>query len=160
MERLHGTVLVVEGAGVIQPKRVSELLACMDKDTNRMIVILEDADAEINMLLEFNPELTKRFNHRIILKQYTVNELVEMAKKFARRRSYEVDDDALLELYLRIDKLHTENDNIKLDDVKEIINRAIEHSEKRASRKIFKGIKKKHTDNGDLIYLTESDFKD
>ena len=70
------------------------------------------------------------------------------------------DDDALLELYLRIDKLHAVTDNIKLDDVKEIINQAIEHSEKRASRKLFKGIKKKHTENGDLIYLTESDFRE
>ena len=64
------------------------------------------------------------------------------------------------ELYLRIDKLHAVTDNIKLDDVKEIINQAIEHSEKRASRKLFKGIKKKHTENGDLIYLTESDFRE
>ena len=45
-------------------------------------------------------------------------------------------------------------------DVKEIINQAIAHSEKRASRKLFKGIKKKHTENGDLIYLTEADFRD
>lgn len=160
ISRLHGTVLVVEGAGVIQPKRVQELMECMEQDTGRMIVILEDADTEINVLLNFNPELAKMFNHRIILKQYTVNELVEMARKFARRRSYEVDDDALLELYLRIDKLHAVTDNIKLDDVKEIINLAIEHSEKRASRKLFKGIKKKHTENGDLIYLTESDFRE
>ncbi len=160
MSRLHGTVLVVEGAGVIQPKRVQELMECMEQDTGRMIVILEDADTEINVLLNFNPDLAKMFNHRIILKQYTVNELVEMARKFARRRSYEVDDDALLELYLRIDKLHAVTDNIKLDDVKEIINQAIEHSEKRASRKLFKGIKKKHTENGDLIYLTESDFRE
>ena len=150
MGRLNGTVLVIEGAGVIQPKRVQELMECMEQDTGRMIVILEDSDTEINVLLNFNPDLANMFNHRIILKQYTVNELVEMARKFARRRSYEVDDDALLELYLRIDKLHAVTDNIKLDDVKEIINQAIEHSEKRASRKLFKGIKKKHTENGDL----------
>lgn len=158
--KLRGTVLVIEGAGVIQPKRINEMLECMDQDTGRMIVILEDSDTDINALLNFNPDLAKKFNHRIVLKQYTVNELVEMAKKFARRRSYEVDDDALLELYLRIDKLHAVTDNIKLDDVKEIINQAIAHSEKRASRKLFKGIKKKHTDNGDLIYLTEADFKE
>jgi REP element-mobilizing transposase RayT len=95
----------------------------------------------------------------MVLKQYTVNEHVEMARRYANRRSYEVDDDALLELYLQIDKMHATVENIKVDDVKEIINRAIEHSEKRASRKFFKGIKKKHTENGDFIYLTEADFK-
>jgi hypothetical protein len=159
MQKLRGTVLVIEGAGVMKPKRVQELLDCMERDTGRMIVIMEDADAEINVLMEYNPGLAEKFNHRMILKQYTVHELVEMARKHANRRSYEVDDDALLELYQQVDKMRAADDHIKVDDVKDIINRAIEHSEKRASRKFFKGIKKKHTDSGDLIYLTEADFK-
>ncbi len=160
MGRLKGTALIVEGAGTIQPKRINELLNCLEQDTDRMIVIFEDSDTDMNVLINFNPELTNTFNHRIILKQYTVNELVEMAKRFARKRQYEVDDDALLELYLKIDKLHNVNDNIKLDDIKEIINQAIVNSEKRASRRFFGGLKKKRSENGDVIFLTEADFKD
>ena len=160
MHKLNGTALIVEGAGVIQPKRISEVLDCMKQHTDRMIVIFEDSDAEMNVLINFNPELTKTFNHRIVLKQYTVNELVEMARKYARKRQYEVDDDALLELYLKIDKLHTDNDNIKLDDIKEVINRAIENSERRSSRKIFGGLKKKRSDSGSITFLSEADFKD
>lgn len=158
--RLKGTALIVEGAGTIQPKRINELLNCLEQDTGRMIVIFEDSDTDMNVLINFNPELTKTFNHRIVLKQYTVNELVEMAKRFARKRQYEVDDDALLELYLKIDKLHNVNDNIKLDDIKEIINQAIVNSERRASRRFFGGLKKKRSENGDVIFLTEADFKD
>lgn len=160
MGRLKGTALIVEGAGTIQPKRINELLNCLEQDTGRMIVIFEDSDTDMNVLINFNPELTKTFNHRIVLKQYTVNELVEMAKRFARKRQYEVDDDALLELYLKIDKLHNVNDNIKLDDIKEIINQAIVNSERRASRRFFGGLKKKRSENGDVIFLTETDFKD
>ena len=160
MGRLKGTALIVEGAGTIQPKRINELLNCLEQDTGRMIVIFEDSDTDMNVLINFNPELTKTFNHRIVLKQYTVNELVEMAKRFARKRQYEVDDDALLELYLKIDKLHNVNDNIKLDDIKEIINQAIVNSERRASRRFFGGLKKKRSENGEVIFLTEADFKD
>ena len=160
MGRLKGAALIVEGAGTIQPKRINELLNCLEQDTGRMIVIFEDSDTDMNVLINFNPELTKTFNHRIVLKQYTVNELVEMAKRFARKRQYEVDDDALLELYLKIDKLHNVNDNIKLDDIKEIINQAIVNSERRASRRFFGGLKKKRSENGDVIFLTEADFKD
>ena len=160
MGRLKGTALIVEGAGTIQPKRINELLNCLEQDTGRMIVIFEDSDTDMNVLINFNPELTKTFNHRIVLKQYTVNELAEMAKRFARKRQYEVDDDALLELYLKIDKLHNVNDNIKLDDIKEIINQAIVNSERRASRRFFGGLKKKRSENGDVIFLTEADFKD
>ena len=160
MGKLKGTALIVEGAGTIQPKRINEIVSCLNEETDRMIVIFEDSDAEMNVLLNFNPELTKTFNHKITLKQYNVNELVEMAKRFARKRQYEVGDDALLELYLKIDKLHNINDNIKLDDIKEVVNKAIAKSERRASRKFFGGLKKKRSDTGDVIFLTEADFKD
>ena len=160
MGKLKGTALIVEGAGTIQPKRINEIVSCMHEETDRMIVIFEDSDEEMNVLLNFNPELTKTFNHKITLKQYNVNELVEMAKRFARKRQYEVGDDALLELYLKIDKLHNINDNIKLDDIKEVVNKAIANSERRASRKFFGGLKKKRSDTGDVIFLTEADFKD
>ena len=160
MSKLYGKALIVEGAGTIQPKRINELLNCLEQDTDRLIVIFEDSDTDMNVLINFNPEITSVFNHRIVLKQYTVNELVEMAKRFARKRQYEVDDDALLELYLKIDRLHNVNDNIKLDDIKDIINQAILNSEKRASRRFFGGLKKRRSENGDVIFLTEADFKD
>lgn len=34
------------------------------------------------------------------------------------------------------------------------------NSEKRASRKFFGGLKKKRSERGDVIFLTEADFKD
>ncbi len=160
MSKLRGTVLIVEGAGSIQPKRIEELMDCLEQNTGRMIVIFEDSDAQMNVLLNFNPDLIHMFNHRIVLKQYTVNELVEMARKFARKRQYEVDDDALLALYLKINELHSMTDNIKLDDIKEIINKAIAHSEKRAARRFFGGVKKKRGEQGDIFFLSEADFKD
>ena len=55
-----------------------------------MVVIFEDSDAEMNVLVNFNPDMVKTFNHRITLKQYTVNELVDMAKAFLQeKRQYE-----------------------------------------------------------------------
>lgn len=160
MPKLMGTALIVEGAGVIEPKRMDELMRCLEQDTGRMIVIFEDADSEMNVLINFNPEITEKFNHRIVLKQYTVNELVEIARKFARKKMYEVDEDALLELYLRIDKLHNTTDNIKLDDIKEIVNGAIEKFEIRASKKLFGGLRKKLTGGGDIKFLGAADFKE
>lgn len=160
MPKLIGTALIVEGAGVIEPKRMDELMRCLEQDTGRMIVIFEDADSEMNVLINFNPEITEKFNHRIVLKQYTVNELVEIARKFARKKMYEIDEDALLELYLRIDKLHNTTDNIKLDDIKEIVNSAIEKSEIRASKKLFGGLRKKFTGGSDIKFLVASDFKE
>ena len=87
MGRLKGTALIVEGAGTIQPKRINELLNCLEQDTGRMIVIFEDSDTDMNVLINFNPELTKTFNHRIVLKQYTVNELLRWRRDSQERDS-------------------------------------------------------------------------
>ena len=125
-----------------------------------MVVIFEDSDAEMNVLVNFNPDMVKTFNHRITLKQYTVNELVDMAKRFARKRQYEVDDDALLELYLKIDKLHSVNDNIKLDDIKEIINRAIATLKRERQESSLVDLRRSVSERGDVIFLTEAGFKD
>ena len=54
MGKLKGTALIVEGAGTIQPKRINEIVSCMHEETDRMIVIFEDSDAEMNVLLNFN----------------------------------------------------------------------------------------------------------
>jgi len=160
MSKLKGTALIVEDAGVIEPRRISEMLKVMEGETEGMIVIFEDADTEINVLLSVNQDLAKKFNYRIVLKQYTVNELVEMAKKYAGKRQHAIDDNALLQLYLKIDRLHSQIDCVRLDQIKEIIDRAIVKAEKRASRKFFGTIKKKRGDNGDIFFLTEVDFKD
>ena len=53
MSKLKGTVLIVEGAGAIQPKRIAEIMTCLEQDTEGMIIIFEDSDAEMNVLLNF-----------------------------------------------------------------------------------------------------------
>ena len=42
MGKLKGTALIVEGAGTIQPKRINEIVSCLNEETDRMIVIFED----------------------------------------------------------------------------------------------------------------------
>ncbi len=157
MPKLMGTALIVEEAGSIQPKRIKEILSCLSKDTDGMIAIFEDSDSEMNVLINFNPELVAAFNHRIVLKQYTVNELVEIARKYAKKKQYEVDDDALLELYLKIDNLHNSTENIRLDDIKEIINKAIENASERGAKKKFTLMKR--TQNS-VNYIYAQDLKD
>ena len=135
------------------------MLACLSQDTGGMIAIFEDSDAEMNVLINFNPDLVNSFNHRIVLKQYTVNELVELARKYANKKQYEIDEDALLELYLKIDALHNATESIRLDDIKEIINKAIENAIERGSKKKFVLMKRTTTKSG-MNYLLAQDFKD
>ena len=131
LPRLIGTVLIVEDAGSIVPKRITELLEVMKQDTGGMIVILIDSDTEINVLLSVNPDLAENFNHR--------------------------NDDALTLLYMKINKLSKEKEYVRTDEVKEIIDKAIVKAERRASRRLFGRHVRR---GGEYFVLTESDFKD
>ncbi|MGI5989823.1 MAG: hypothetical protein ACOX78_06125 [Lachnospiraceae bacterium] len=155
MRKLYGTVLIVEDAGTIKPKSMQDMLAVMKGDTGRMIVILEDNEKAIQVLQQFNPEMNSVFNHTVTIKEYTVDELVKIAQGFARARKYDLDDDALLELYLRVNKLHEEKKTVSLDDLHSMIDAAITHAENRKS-----GLFHKKKTRGEYALLTDSDFKD
>lgn len=157
LSKLRSTVFIIEDAGSIIPKRVTELLSVMDQDTGGMVVILTDSDTEIGVLLSVNPDITENFNHRITIKQYAVAELVELARKYATKRQYVVNDDALTSLYMKINNMNKEYDYVKTDDVKEIIDVAIVNAEKRASKRLFGRHPRR---GGEYFVLTEADFKD
>ncbi len=158
--KLLGAALIIEEAGVIDRQRILELVQVMESDTRELLVILEDSESEINELLKNNPELLEKFNHRMTYKQFTVNELVEMCKRYAEKCGYTIDEKALLQLYLRIDEIHASEDGVSLEDVRDVIDTAIESATKRASKKIFGGAKKKKIGEKDYTLLVESDFKE
>lgn len=157
--KLLGAALIIEEAGVLDRQRILELLEVMESDTQEMLIILEDSESEIKELLKNNPELIDKFNHRITYKQFTVNELVEMCKRYAEKCQYTIDEKALLQLYLRIDDIHSNGDGVSLEDVRDVIDCAIEDAEKRASKKFFGGVKKKKIGEKEYTILVESDFK-
>lgn len=158
--KLLGAALIIEEAGVIDRQRILELVEVLESDTRELLVILEDSESEISELLKNNPELLEKFNHRMTYKQFTVNELVEMCKRYADKSGYVIDEKALLQLYLRIDEIHSSEDGVSLEDVRDVIDVAVESAKKRASKKLFGGAKKKRVGDKEYTLLIESDFKE
>ncbi|MGN0161941.1 MAG: hypothetical protein ACI4AQ_11170 [Lachnospiraceae bacterium] len=159
ISKLLGAALIIEEAGVIDRQRILEMIQVMESDTQELLIILEDSESEINELLKNNPELIEKFNHRISYKQFTVNELVEMCKRYADKCQYTIDEKALLQLYLRIDEIHSSEDGVSLEDVRDVVDEAIENANRRASKKLFGGVKKKKIDDKEYTILVEADFK-
>ena len=65
-----------------------------------------------------------------------------------------------MQLYLRIDEIHSSEDGVSLEDVREVIDVAVESANKRASKKLFGGAKKKRVGDKEYTILVESDFKE
>lgn len=153
MSRLKGTVLIIEDAGSLRKARVNELLEILEGDTGNMLVILEDSENALDALTAETPELTEKFNHKIELKCFTVNEMVELAKRYALEQAYTIDDNALLALYLAMDRLNNSNDHVDVNDIYEVMDDAIASEQARNNRKLFR---KRRGDNGNV--LMEIDF--
>lgn len=151
--KLKGTVLVVEDAGSLSKDKVKEMLRVLDTETDNMLVILEDTDDDIDGLINQNPGLTDKFNHRIQLKYLTVNEMVAVAKKYALEQGYMIDDNALLALYLAMDKLNNSSSYVENDDIYEVMDEAMNNTDKRTHRRLFG---RKKSDSTSIII--EADF--
>ena len=154
-DRLRGTFLVIENVGLIKPEIISEIVDVMRKDTDRMIVIAEDTDAGVESFLNTNPALPKLFNHRINMRPFTTEELVEIAKDLALQKGFTVSDEGALALYLEIDKLRGQEPRVTIDDMDALTDDAIAHARKRIKKETGISAKKQ---GDDVSVLTNEDF--
>ena len=124
-EKIKGTTLIIENAGMLMPEVVRELKEFMKGDTGSMLVILTGEDFSIKRIFLEEPEFGTMFPHSIELKKMSVNDLVIIAKEYAREKGYSIDEKALLKVYLLIDELQSKNQDDETDGVKKIVDDAI-----------------------------------
>lgn len=124
-QKIKGTTLIIENAGMLMPEVVRELKEFMKGDTGSMLVILTGEDFSIKRIFLEEPEFGAMFPHSIELKKMSVNDLVIIAKEYAREKGYSIDEKALLKVYLLIDELQSKNQDDETDGVKRIVDDAI-----------------------------------
>lgn len=132
-DKLIGQTLVVENAGRLK----REALASMMKRQGDTLFIIIDEEFEINKLFAENPDFSDEFTGCFLLKQYTVNELVDIAKDYAEGNSWRVEDKALLKLYLILSRIPNDDQGNVVELVKNIMNHAAEHAKSRLGNKLF-----------------------
>lgn len=155
---LIGADLLVERAGEMNHATVQELLHAMAGHTGGMLVVLEDTREGMEKLIAENPEVETRFTHKIILKEYEISEWVELAKQYAQELDYGIDEMGILALSAKIDSLYAQKSVVDLEDVKDIVDAAIEHSERKNIKKLFETVFSRKYKESDLTMLRENDF--
>ena len=132
-DKLVGQTLVIENAGRLRREAVASMLE-LGVSTLFMII---DEEFEINKLFADNPDFSDAFTGRFLLKQYTVNELVDIAKDFAEEQGWRVEDKALLKLYLILSQIPNDDNGNIVDIVKELMQHAAKHARRRFGNKLF-----------------------
>ena len=88
----------LSGGDAFGREAVDTLLARMEDDRDRLVVIIAGYDAEIDRFLAANDGLSSRFARRIRFDSYTPNELARIGEFIARQRDSLLTPDAVTEL--------------------------------------------------------------
>ena len=88
----------LSGGDAFGREAVDTLLARMEDDRDRLVVIIAGYDAEIDRLLAANEGMSSRFSRRIRFDSYSPTELAQIADLLARKRDSLLSAEALREL--------------------------------------------------------------
>ena len=156
--KLHGGALIIEKAGKLNEKTVARLNKAMERDTGEMLIVLEEQRKPLDRLLSSNREFRRKFTSRLEVPIFINDELVTFGQTYAQENGYRIDEMGILALYSRIDALQREDHAVTVAEVKEVMDEAMDHSQKASAKKLVKRVFGKNTDDADRIILSEKDF--
>lgn len=159
LKKLHGGAIIIEKASKLSRQTIETMCEIMEGQTGELLVVLEDQRKPMEKMLAAYPQFSKKFTSRLELPVFINDELVTFGQTYAKENGYKIDEMGILALYSRIDMLQREERVVTVADVKEILDDAIENSQKASLKKLVKKIIGKDTDDSDRILLREEDFK-
>lgn len=157
-EKLSNGALIIEGAGELKESVIKTMAKLLEQENQGIIVILEDTRITMNKLLENHKILHRNFNLRIDVEAMDNDSLVMYGKKYALEKEYAIDDLGVLALYTRISELQTSEHSVTTKEVKEIVDEAIDHADKKNIGHFMDILFGKRYDDEDMIILREKDF--
>ena len=157
VEKLGGGALIIERAGGLNDDTVEKLSKAMEGMTGGLLVILEDDFEEINRLLGKHENFAVKFNRSVDIPIFSNDELVAFGKSYAEEKEFYFDEMAVLALYDCIGVRQTADHVVNITEVKEFVDDAIAHAEKK-SRGLFAKLSKKRIDEYGNKLLLEEDF--
>lgn len=158
VKKLQGGAIIIEKAGKLSPKKVKELNHLMEEQTGELLFVLEEQRKPLERMLTANPSFKKKFTSRLEIPKFISHDLVTFGQTYANENGYRIDEGGILALYARIDLLQREDHSVTVAEVKEIIDEAIEHSQKANVKHLMKRVFGKNKDDSDRIILKEQDF--
>lgn len=157
-EKLSNGALIIEGAGGLKAATIKSMTKLLEQEKQGIIIILEDTKINMNKLLDSYQMLHQNFNLRIDIEAMDNDTLVLFGKKYAQEREYAIDELGVLALYTRISELQTSEHSVTTREVKEIVEEAICHADKKNIGHFMDILLRKRYDDEDMIILREKDF--
>lgn len=158
LKKVAGGCLIIEKAGDLSRETALKLSLLLEQDTSGVLVIIEDTKHGIQKALSRDDGFAAKFSEKINIPIFTSDELVSFAKSYANELGYTIDEMGVLALYNSISNIEHADRETTLTEVKDIVDKAVAHSEKGGLKKAFSIITSRRYDEDDYIILREKDF--
>ena len=158
IEKLVNGGLIVEKAGGMDEKTVKELLKALNQEKTGIVVVLQDTKKTMNKMMEHYEDFKKIFDVHIEVEELSDDALVAYGKKYAEHLEYSIDEMGILALHTRIDELQTSDHIVTVSDIRDIVDEAINHANKKSLKHFSDILFAKRYDDDDMIILRERDF--
>ena len=158
LKKVAGGCLIIEKAGDLSRETALKLSLLLEQDTSGVLVIIEDTKHGIQKALSRDDGFAAKFSEKINIPIFTSDELVSFSKSYANELGYTIDEMGVLALYNSISNIEHADRETTLTEVKEIVDKAVAHSEKGGLKKAFSIITSRRYDEDDYIILREKDF--
>ncbi|MCR5427041.1 MAG: tetratricopeptide repeat protein [Lachnospiraceae bacterium] len=159
VEHLADGGLIITEASGLSAQTVQELVACLQRENQGLILVMTDLHRPMNGLLHDYPQLAECFSSRIEVKAMSDKKLVAFGKQYARELGCSIDEMGILALSTKITSLQTNEHAVDVLEVKEIIDKAKAHATRKTPGNLLGGLTKKRYDEDGLIVLREKDFQ-
>lgn len=153
----NGALIIAEAAKMKQATAAS-VIKVLEKDKMGILVLLVGTKSEIDGLLKKNRALVNNFNLRVDIEPLDDESLVAYAKQYAEEQEYSIDEFGILALHTRIADKQTNDHEVTLAEVRELVDEAIEYANKKTPKHFMDILLAKRYDEEDMIILREKDF--
>lgn len=147
--------VIIERASSIDPFVFLELLENLQNDEIKRIVIFEDERTLSEKYMVENKKIANKIDNVIKLKNNKIKDWAKIAVDYAATQGYTIDEMGMLALHAKIDQLYTITLVIHKNHVEQLVDLAIENSQKKTIGRL---IKKLFGNKGNENVLTEADF--
>ena len=158
VSKLKNGALIICKASEMNDTTVNTLYKALQQENQGIVIILEDTKREIDRFLEKHEKLKESFTARMDVEALSNDTLVAFGRQYAREMEYSIDELGVLALHTRIEDMQTIDHVVTVVDVKEIVDEAIAHANKKTLKHFFDVLFAKRYDDEDMIILTEKDF--
>jgi tetratricopeptide (TPR) repeat protein len=158
VEQLANGALIIEKATWMSNETEAALYQSLQQENQGIVVIIEDIPRAMDRFLTKHSELLNSFTNRMDVEALNNDTLVEFGRQYAHEREYSIDDFGILALHTRIEERQTLNHAVTVMDVKEIVDKAIKHANKKTMGHFVDILFAKRYDDEDMIILGEKDF--